>query len=100
MGTNARAVGPLLVAVATELRVEAARQQLSLRELSRRSGVPYPTTRKSLEGTRAIDIEELALLAGALGVSVAVLVERAENALAATRRAGRGESGKRDRAAG
>lgn len=83
MGTNGRVVGPLVEAVATEIRVELARKKIGVRELSRLSGVPYSTARKCVEGLRAIDIEELSLLSAALGLTPSAIVERAEAAVAA-----------------
>lgn len=82
MGTNARAVGRLAEAVATELRVELARQRVGIRELARISGVPYATTRKCVEGLRAIDIEELSRLSAALGLTPSEMIGRAEAVLA------------------
>lgn len=82
MGTNAREVGLLTEAVATEIRVELARQRIGIRELSRISGVPYSTTRKCVEGLRAIDVGELSLLSAALGLTPSEVMGRAEAVLA------------------
>lgn len=79
MGTNARELGQFVKAVAQELRIEAARQQMPLRELARLSDVPYPTTRKSVSGDRVIDVEELAKFAGALGLTGGEVLARAES---------------------
>lgn len=77
MATNSRdTASQVLAAVAEQLRSEAARQRVSLRDLSRRSGIPYPTVQKSLAGRRMIDISELARLCQALGVSPAELFSR------------------------
>lgn len=78
MGTNSRTVGPLAESVATELRVELARQGMKIRELARLSGVPYSTTRKCIEGLRAIDMDELRLLTAALHMTPSQLMTRAE----------------------
>lgn len=79
MASNSRdRESAVLAAVAEQLRAEAARQRVSLRELSRRSGVPYPTVQKSLAGRRMIDVAELAALCYALDVSAADLFGRAE----------------------
>ena len=64
----------VLAAVAEQLRVEAARQRVTIRELARRSGLPYPSVQKSLAGTRMIDVVELAKLCVALGVTPADLL--------------------------
>lgn len=71
----------VLAAVAAELRGEAARQRLSLHELSRQSGIPYPTVQKSMAGRRMIDVVELARLCVALGISPGEMFQRAEAAL-------------------
>jgi transcriptional regulator with XRE-family HTH domain len=64
----------VLAAVAEQLRVEAARQRVTIRELARRSGLPYPSVQKSLAGTRMIDVVELAKLCVALDVTPADLL--------------------------
>jgi transcriptional regulator with XRE-family HTH domain len=64
----------ILAAVAEQLRVEAARQRVTIRELARRSGLPYPSVQKSLAGTRMIDVVELAKLCVALDVTPADLL--------------------------
>lgn len=69
MGTKARDLGPLLAAVATELRMAAAERQLGVRALADRSGIPHSTVSKSLNGLRMIDVEELGKLATALGTT-------------------------------
>ena len=65
----------VLAAVAEGLRVEAARQRVTIRELARRSGLPYPTVQKSLAGTRMIDVVELAKLCSALDVTPASVLD-------------------------
>lgn len=65
----------VLAAVAEGLRVEAARQRVTIRELARRSGLPYPTVQKSLAGTRMIDVVELAKLCIALDVTPASVLD-------------------------
>lgn len=71
----------MLKAVAEQLRMQAARQRMSLRDLAARSGVPYPTVRKSLSGERMIDVEELFKLTAALGVKPHILMAAAEAAV-------------------
>lgn len=79
MASNSRdRESSVLAAVAEQLRLEAARQRVSLREISRRSGVPYPTVQKSLAGRRMIDVAELAALCYALDVGPALLLARIE----------------------
>lgn len=83
MATNSRDRESLiLAALAGQLRAEAARRRISLRELARLSGVPYPTVQKSLAGRRMIDVSELARLCQALQISASRLFERAEAELA------------------
>lgn len=83
MATNSRDRESLILAVlAGQLRAEAARQRVSLRDLARNSGVPYPTVQKSLAGRRMIDVSELARLCQALHVSASTLFERAEAEIA------------------
>lgn len=77
VATNSRdRENTVLAAIAEQLRIEVARQQLTLHELSRRSGVPYPTVQKSLKGRRMIDVVELARMCYALGVKPSVLFDR------------------------
>jgi transcriptional regulator with XRE-family HTH domain len=83
MGTKARDLGPLLGAVATELRVLSAERHLGVRALAERSGVPHPTVSKSLNGLRMIDVEELGKLASALGTSPERVMTKAVARLAA-----------------
>jgi DNA-binding Xre family transcriptional regulator len=64
----------VLAAVAEQLRVEAARRRVTIRELARRSALPYPSVQKSLAGTRMIDVVELAKLCVALDVTPADLL--------------------------
>lgn len=78
MGTNARVPGYVLRALADELRAEAARRRVTIRELARLSDVPYPTTRKSVAGERMIDVEELSRFGRALETTGADLLYRAE----------------------
>lgn len=83
MGTKARDLGPLLTAVATELRVRAAERNLGVRALAEKAGMPHPTVSKSLNGLRMIDVEELGKMSAALGTSPDKVMTRAIARLAA-----------------
>lgn len=83
MGTKARDLGPLLTAVATELRVLAAEKNLGVRALAERAGVPHPTVSKSLNGLRMIDVEELGKMSAALGTAPDTVMRAALARLAA-----------------
>lgn len=74
MGTKPRDVGPLLSAVATELRMLCAEQNVGVRALAERAGMPHPTISKSLNGLRMIDVEELGKMSAALGTSPEVVL--------------------------
>lgn len=85
MAQNNRDVqSPLLAAIAQELRLEVARQRTTLREVARKSGVPYATVQKSLAGTRMIDVTELAKLCYALDLTPSTLFAKAESRPAST----------------
>ncbi|RBO73473.1 helix-turn-helix transcriptional regulator [Microbacterium sp. H6] len=77
MGTKARDLGPLLSAVATELRMLSAERNLGVRALAERAGMPHPTVSKSLNGLRMIDVEELGKMSTALGSSPDGVIARA-----------------------
>lgn len=77
MGTKARDLGPLLSAVATELRMLAAERHLGVRALADRAGMPHPTVSKSLNGIRMIDVEELGKMSTALGSTPERVIARA-----------------------
>lgn len=98
MGARSRDTdSEVLAAVAAELRAEAARQAMSLRDLADRAGLPYPTVQKSLSAMHMIDVNELALLCEALGITPAELMERATPAVLPRQRRSRGRA--RSRAA-
>ena len=82
MATNARDMGPLALAVAGELRAEIARQNLTLKQVVAESHMPHSTASKSLNGKRMIDVEELAQLSKAIGISPAEIMRRASASLA------------------
>lgn len=77
MGTNARDVDVLARAIAAEIRAEQARQNLTLRALASRSGVPHSTLSKSLNEQRVLDVEELGKVCAALGIEPAEIFTRA-----------------------
>lgn len=79
MASNSRdRESAILAALAAELRAEAAKQRVGLRELARRSGIPYPTVQKSLAARRMIDVAELGRLCYALNVSPSALFARVD----------------------
>ncbi|UAJ80195.1 helix-turn-helix transcriptional regulator [Leifsonia sp. ZF2019] len=77
MGTASRELGPLVEAVAAELRARRAYLNLGLRELADRARLPHPTVSKSLNGKRVIDVEELGRLAHALEIGPDVIMRDA-----------------------
>lgn len=78
MGTNARDVDVLARAIAAELRAEQARQNVTLRALAERAGIPHSTLSKSLNELRVLDVEEFAKVCAALGIEPAVIFARAQ----------------------
>lgn len=81
MGTNSRELGPMSQAVSAELRAEAGRRNLGVRELAARSRLPYSTVSKTLRAQRVVDVEELARLAHGMDVEPAEIVRNAEIAI-------------------
>lgn len=81
MGTNSRELGPLSQAVSAELRAEASRRNIGVRELGERSRLPYSTVSKSLRGARVIDVEELGRLCHGLNIEPAEILRNAEIAI-------------------
>lgn len=67
-------------AVAVEVRMEAARQGLRQSDIADRAGMPRNTLNSLWHGRRVFDTEQLAAVAGVLGVSVSTLTGRAEAA--------------------
>jgi transcriptional regulator with XRE-family HTH domain len=67
--------------VAAEVRAEQARQRLSGRDLARRVDLPPTTVARWLRGDTAMDLDDVATLAGALGLTLVDLIERAERML-------------------
>ena len=72
----------LNAAVAAELRAERVAQEVAFDDLVERVSLSRATTWRLLNAERLITIEALAEFAGALGVSVLEIVERAEKRLA------------------
>ena len=66
--------------VAAELRVELARQGRSRRWLAERTGEPLTTVARWVKGTTAPGLDDLEVLAEALGTSALALVQRAQAA--------------------
>lgn len=66
-------------AVTVEIRAERAAQLLTIEELAARSGVPYSTLRRKLAGERAFGLDEIDLLATALGVGLDEIFRRAKS---------------------
>ena len=72
----------LNAAVAAELRAERMAQEVAFDDLVERVSLSRATTWRLLNAERLITIEALVEVAGALGVSVLEIVERAERRLA------------------
>ena len=72
----------LNAAVAAELRAERKAQEVTFDDLVERVSLSRNTTWRLLNAERLITIEALVEVAGALGVSVLEIVERAEKRLA------------------
>lgn len=68
MATNARETGPLSEAVAAELRALLGLRKWKQVDLSNATGIPKATLSSLLGARTVIDIEQLALMARALGV--------------------------------
>lgn len=64
-------------AVAGEIRAEAARQQVSGRELAHRVGKPETTVARYLRGATDMSVDDIELFAAALNVSLVDLITRA-----------------------
>ncbi|MCL2611983.1 MAG: helix-turn-helix domain-containing protein [Nocardioidaceae bacterium] len=67
-------------AVAGEVRAQLARLNQSGIWLSEMTHIPHPTLRRRLAGDGNLTIDELAKIARALGVSMASLLPRTEDA--------------------
>ncbi|MHA4848804.1 helix-turn-helix domain-containing protein [Rhodococcus sp. MSC1_016] len=78
MAQSPRRIGSYTVAVAEELREAVEQLELTQEDVSERTGIPRSTVGKILQGKRAMDVEEIALLAAAVGMSVTSLMTAAE----------------------
>lgn len=67
-----------VAAVMDEIRAEAGRKRVSIKELSRRIGIDYGTLRNYLAGRRVMDMAVMYRIADALGVSGGALLAAAE----------------------
>jgi transcriptional regulator with XRE-family HTH domain len=73
---------PFTLALARELRIALDDSPLRFRkDLAEASGVPIRTLKRYLDGEREIPLTELRSIARALGVSVASLIDCAEDRL-------------------
>lgn len=67
--------------IASEIRAEMGRDQISATELAKKAGISFSSMRrKVLDESRAINTDELSKIARALGVPTWELVRRAEEA--------------------
>lgn len=62
--------GPLLAAMAAELRAEQARQKLTGRQLAELTGIPHNTQQRYLSGTSVASPDDLEAIAQALGTDL------------------------------
>ena len=68
-----------------EIRAELGRQRLSLRDLSKASGISYGSVlRKINHQSRSLSLDEFIAIANALNIHASELIARAEQALAET----------------
>ena len=88
---NARKQSALSIALADTLRAEMGVARISLRDLSKRSGVPERTLSRLVSGERTIDVTQLDGIAKALGLSSLQLLEMAETRARAAEREGPGK---------
>ena len=63
--------------IASLLRAEAARQNLSTAEISRRTGMAYETTRRKMYAQGALTVDELTTFSDALGIDPAAVIAQA-----------------------
>lgn len=84
MGTSRDAGGMLNQALAAEIRAERSRQRLTQAQVFSEAGIPRATYTRIEAGTRAIDVQQLKLIASALHVLPSMLMERAEAAVQAS----------------
>lgn len=72
--------GSLREQAAEEIRVLLARRRVSAAELARRTGMKQSTLARRMTGEIAFDLDDLELIANALGVPVADLLPRSARA--------------------
>ena len=77
-GSNARKHSALSIALAEEIRAEMGVARLTARALAKSSGIPERTLARLISGERSIDVAQFEMLARALGLSMAMLLQRAE----------------------
>lgn len=64
-------------ALAAEIRAERARKKVTIKELALAAGMVESTLNRALAGQRDINVTQIGLIARALSVDPAVLIERA-----------------------
>ncbi|MEK6310102.1 MAG: helix-turn-helix domain-containing protein [Curtobacterium sp.] len=64
-------------ALAAEIRAERARKKVTIKELALAAGMVESTLNRALAGQRDINVTQIGLIARALSIDPAVLVERA-----------------------
>ena len=82
-GSNARKHSPLSLALAAQLRAEMGAARVSTRALAKDSGVPERTLARLVSGERSIDVAQLDMLSRALGITMAAMLAKAEERVAA-----------------
>nr|DAS06914.1 MAG TPA: Cro/C1-type HTH DNA-binding domain protein [Caudoviricetes sp.]DAS97210.1 MAG TPA: Cro/C1-type HTH DNA-binding domain protein [Caudoviricetes sp.] len=71
--------------ISEEIRAELGRRKLSLRDLSKASGISYDSIlRKINHHSRSLSLDEFIAIANALNIQASELIARAERALAAS----------------
>lgn len=64
--------------VASEVRAEMARQQVTVTALSKSTNINAPTLRRRLDGQSPFYVEELAAICAALNVGLSTFIDRTE----------------------
>lgn len=73
-------------AVARALDARREQERISRPELSRLSGIPYPTLHRYLKGERAIPMSRFIAIATAMNVEAAEIIEAAQRILEAAQK--------------
>ena len=60
--------------LAEEIRVQMARERISVADLARSTGLPYETLRRRVHGVEAITIDDLIIIADALELDAPALL--------------------------